>query len=124
VAFTRNETGMTAFSRAATEGFAKPPTTEETFTAPDQGGQHAEILENFAQAILRGAPLLAPATEGLPSVELANAMILSAWSDQTVSLPLDATRYEAALMAKIAASAVVKTKKTGLPGNDFSKSFQ
>lgn len=122
--FTRNETGMTAFSRAATEGFARPVTTEEVFTAPDHGGQHAGVLENFAQAILRGAPLIAPAAEGLRSVELANAMILSAWTDETISLPLDAARYEAALAAKIAASEMVKTKKAGQAGNDFAKSFK
>jgi predicted dehydrogenase len=121
--FTRNETGMTAFSRAATEGFARPATTEEVFTAPDHGGQHAGILANFAEAILSGAPLIAPAADGIHSVELANAMILSAWTDETVSLPLDAARYEAALAAKIAASEVVKTKQAGQKGNDFAKSF-
>ncbi|MGC4072483.1 MAG: Gfo/Idh/MocA family oxidoreductase [Nibricoccus sp.] len=121
--FTRNETGMTAFSRAAAEGFAKPATTEEVYTAPDHGAQHAGILTNFAEAILHGVPLIAPAAEGLRSVELANAMILSEWEDETVSLPLDATRYEQALNAKIAASKVVKTKQPGQKGNDFAKSF-
>jgi predicted dehydrogenase len=123
VEFVRNDTGMTAFSRAATEGFARPATTEEVFTAPDHGGQHARILENFAAAILRGETLVAPAEEGLRSVELANAMLLSAWADETISLPLDAARYEAALAAKIAASRVVKTKQTGQKGNDFARSF-
>ena len=122
--FTRNETGMTAFSRAATEGFARPATTEEVFSAPDRGGQHAEILENFAAAISRGEALIAPAAEGLRSVELANAMLLSAWADETVSLPLDGARYEQALAAKIAASTVVKTKQAGQKGNDFTKSFK
>ncbi len=126
VVFTRNETGMTAFSRAATEGFVRPATTEEVFTAPDHGGQHAGILANFAAAILRGEALIAPAAEGLRSVELANAMILSAWADETVSLPLDGARYEAALAEKVAGSTVVKTKQkqAGRPGNDFAKSFK
>jgi predicted dehydrogenase len=123
VTFARNETGMSAFSRAAMEGFAKPATTEETFTAPDHGAQHAGILENFARAVLHGEALIAPAAEGLKSVELANAMILSAWTGETISLPLDAGRYEAALAAKIAASDVVKTKQAGQKGNDFTKSF-
>jgi predicted dehydrogenase len=123
VTFARNETGMSAFSRAAMEGFAKPATTEETFTAPDHGAQHAGILENFARAVSHGEALIAPAAEGLKSVELANAMILSAWTGETISLPLDAGRYEAALAAKIAASDVVKTKQAGQKGNDFTKSF-
>jgi predicted dehydrogenase len=122
--FTRNETEMTAFSRAATEGFAKPATTEELFSAPDHGGQHAAILQNFADAILNGAELIAPAADGIRSIELANAMIQSAWEERTVELPLDGARYEAALAAKIAASTVTKTKPpAGAATNDFSKSF-
>jgi predicted dehydrogenase len=121
--FTRNETEMTAFSRAAKEGFSRPATTEEVFTAPDHGGQHAAILANFGEAILRGAPLIAPAAEGMNSVELANAMILSAWTEETITLPLDAQRYAAALQAKIAASTVVKAEPAVRSANDFSKSF-
>jgi predicted dehydrogenase len=104
--FIRNVTAMTDFSRTATEGFSRPPTTEEVFTAPDHGGQHAAILANFGEAILRGTPLIAPAAEGLASLALANAMLLSAWTGETISLPLDAQRYAAALQAKIAASSL------------------
>ena len=123
--FTRNETEMSAFSRAATDGFARPATTEEVFTAPEHGPQHAGILQNFADAILSGAPLIAPAAEGIYSVELANAMIQSAWEERTVELPLDGARYEAALAKRIEASAVSKVKVPGrgLGAGDFGKSF-
>jgi hypothetical protein len=121
--FTRNAEEMTAFSRAAKEGFARPATTKEVFTAPDHGGQHAAILANFAEAILSGASLIAPAAEGLRSVELANAMIQSAWEERTVALPLDGNRYAAALAAKIASSTVRKAKPVGRVANDFTKSF-
>jgi predicted dehydrogenase len=121
--FTRNAEEMTAFSRAAKEGFARPATTEEIFTAPDHGGQHAAILANFAEAILSGASLIAPAAEGVRSVELANAMIQSAWEERTVALPLDGNRYAGALAAKIASSTVQKAKPVGRVANDFTKSF-
>ena len=49
---------------------------------PDRGGQHNEVLQNFADAILEGRPLLAPGAEGLRSVELANAMLFSTWSTE------------------------------------------
>lgn len=59
----------------------------ETFEAADQwGGQHAGVLENFAQHILTGEELLAPGTEGINGVRLANAIHLSDWTDQEVSL--------------------------------------
>ena len=38
-------------------------------------------------------PLIAPGVEGISSVELANAMLLSGGSGQVVQLPLDAGRY-------------------------------
>jgi hypothetical protein len=63
-----------------------------------------EILANFTAAVLDGAPLISPAAEGIHSVELANAMLLSAWSGQSVELPLDGARYERELNARIATS--------------------
>ena len=121
--FTWNETEMSAFSRTATEGFARPATTEEVFTAADHGPQRAGILQNFADAILSGAPLIAPAAEGIYSVELANAMIQSAWEERTVELPLDGVRYEAALAKRIEASTVNKVKQPGQTAVNFTKSL-
>jgi len=55
------------------------------------------MMQNFADAILEGEALVAPASEGIFSVELANAMIYSAISKQTVELPLDPAMYAAEL---------------------------
>ena len=73
------------------------------------GGQHLEVLRNFVDAILDGTPLIAPAAEGIHSVSMANAMILSAWTGETISLPLDGARYEAELRAHVEASEKVKS---------------
>lgn len=82
--------------------------------APGGGGQHVEILRNFADAILDGTPLIAPAEEGIASVELANAMILSGLQKRTVELPLDAAEYEGVLQGLITDSRHVKrTADTG-----------
>src|SRR5690625_7096326 len=43
------------------------------------GEQHIAVLENFAANILEGVPLLAPGSDGINSVELANAIYLSSW---------------------------------------------
>jgi predicted dehydrogenase len=59
------------------------------------------ILKNFLRAIRRGEKLIAPAGEGLHSVELANAIILSALENRTVDMPLSAPRY-ARLLASLA----------------------
>ncbi len=100
----RNAQPASVFSRASRELFLAPATTEEKLVGLGRGGQHSEILLNFTSAILDGAPLIAPAPEGLASLELANAMLLSAWTEKTVELPLDAKLYEKWLKKKIAGS--------------------
>jgi predicted dehydrogenase len=103
--FLRNGVPMTEFSRTSREGFAQPPVETVTLDLPPPGGQHAEILQNFADAIRLGTPLIAPGAEGIHSLELANAMLLSTWLDRTIDLPLDRGLYARLLAEKAAASA-------------------
>jgi predicted dehydrogenase len=101
---TRNEVPMSEFSRTAKEGFVKPATWDISIPLSGHGGQHTEILQNFSDAIIDGKPLIAPAAEGIRSVELANAIVYSAWTRKTVDLPLNGKTYERALKQKIAAA--------------------
>jgi predicted dehydrogenase len=64
------------------------------------GGEHVETLQNFVDAILDGTPLIAPGSDGVASVELANAILLSAWRRAPVTLPLDGMAYERELLAR------------------------
>jgi len=108
VTWLRNEVPAPEFSRTSTERFAAPRTTEHRFAFPDHGGQHVEVLQNFVDAILNGAPLIAPAADGIHAVELANAILYSSSLSHTVSLPLDASAYEDHLKQLIAAKASCK----------------
>lgn len=119
----RNEVGMSEFSHSTTERFANPATWDVTIPLHGHGGQHIEIMQNFVAAILDGQSLIAPATEGIHSVELANAMLLSAFTNETVSLPIDSAVYESLLKKKIADSRFVKVVNTNSATGDFSKSF-
>ena len=83
---------------------------EESISVSGHGEQHIGILKNFAEAILEGKPLIAPAAEGMRSVELANAMLLSSFDDRMIELPLDGAAYEKALKQKIAGSKRSKKK--------------
>jgi hypothetical protein len=58
-------------------------------------------------------------------VELANSMILSAWLDKPVTLPIDGRKYERLLKAKITESARKGKKKVVKEAApvDFAKSF-
>jgi predicted dehydrogenase len=125
ITYVRNEVPMGEFSRTTPHAFASPATWDVSIPAAGHGGQHNEVLQNFTDAILDGAKLIAPAPEGIHSVELANSMLLSAWLDQPVELPIDGKKYERLLKAKIAESAKKGKKKTvkAVAPVDFSKSF-
>jgi predicted dehydrogenase len=103
--FTRNEIPAPEFSRTTKEIFGLPPKWDVAIPVAGNDRQHLEILQNFTAAIRDGAPLIAPAAEGLASVELANAMLLSTWLDRTIDLPLDGRVFQAELEKRIAASA-------------------
>ena len=60
-------------------------------------------MENFALHILTGSPLLAPGSDGIMGVRLANASQLSAWTGCTVELPCDEEAYARELNKRIAA---------------------
>ncbi|RDW21883.1 gfo/Idh/MocA family oxidoreductase [Oceanobacillus arenosus] len=65
------------------------------------GAQHSSVMENFAANILDGTPLLAPGSDGINGVALANAIHLSSWLGKEVELPVDEDLYFAELQKKI-----------------------
>jgi predicted dehydrogenase len=119
----RNTVPMSEFSRTTAQSFTRPETVSSVLPVSDHGGQHNEILGNFVAAILDGTPLIAPAAEGIHSVELANAMLLSAWRDETVELPLNARTYARQLKQRIAQSTFKKPTAPAAIPEDLSPSF-
>ena len=81
------------------ESFPKTPTAYEEFLQEDTGSSHRKVLQNFANAIAFGEPLIAPGKEGLHELTLQNAAYLSAWTGQTVQLPLDEAAFDRQLAA-------------------------
>lgn len=65
------------------------------------GAQHSGVLENFAQAVLNGTPLLAPGSDGMKGVRLANAIHLSSWTGAEVSLDFDEDEFLGMLNERI-----------------------
>jgi predicted dehydrogenase len=51
--------------------------------------QHPNVFYNFAANILEGTPLLAPGSDGIHGVHLANAIHLSSFLGKEIELPLD-----------------------------------
>lgn len=120
--FTRNESDMLEFSRSAKTGFVRPEIWNVEVPFDNAPAQHATLTQNFVDAILDGAPLVAPGAEGMNSVELANAMLFSSLAGQTIELPLNGAAYEAKLQQLITESRFEK-KVVEVKGEDFTKSF-
>jgi len=104
ITFVRNKIPTDVFCREAKVGFGRPESETIQIPVDGRGGQHRAICQNFVDAILDGVPLIAPAEEGIHSVEMANAMLLSTWLDKPVDIPLDGEVYEDKLMEQIAKS--------------------
>jgi predicted dehydrogenase len=105
LAFTRNEVSAAEFIKTSLASFSPPPVWHVRVPVTAGGAnQHVAIVQNFANAILHDEPLIAPAVEGVHSVELANAMIYSSLTEKTVELPLDSAAYASELTRLRAAS--------------------
>jgi len=104
IVFTRTESSVREVLNTSKQSFTSIPSWICEIPVNGNGGQHGEIVQNFVNAIETGEELIAPAREGIYSVEIANAMLYSSWTDSTVNLPLDGAAYEAALQERIATS--------------------
>lgn len=123
--FQRNRQPMSKFCMEAQAAFAMPESWHIDIPVESSGGQHVEILQNFTNAILKDEKLLSPAEQGIYSVELANAILLSTWQDKTIELPMISADYERILIEKGEKSTFQKTKVVAkATADDFAASFR
>jgi predicted dehydrogenase len=83
---------------------------------------HKLITDNFIDVILHGGDLIAPAVEGINSLALGNAIMLSSFQGQPTELPMDAKAYAVKLEELIENSRFQKVVREQ-EINDFSSSF-
>ncbi len=83
--FWENDVSERDFERANAEPFARPSFKKRVIPTekPALSG-HAGIIADFTSAVLHGTPLLAPGVEGIRALTIANAALLSAWTDRRV----------------------------------------
>jgi len=105
------------------EMFGMPSFTSQTVDLADGVNQHAQVIQNFVDALTKGSSLLTPAKEGLGSLQLANGMLLSQWDDQPVALPIDCQRYEQLLSERIASSSLREAQNIEVE-IDMEKSYR
>ena len=67
-----------------------------------QSNPYVRMMENFAQHIINGTPLVAKGNEGIISVQLANTAQLSSWIGKELVFPCDPEQYAEELNKRIA----------------------
>ncbi len=102
------------FSATYKGGFGTPACEVTEVETDGKNPQHVEVLRAFAAHILNGEPLVAEGAEGINGLTLSNAMHLSSWIDETVTLPIDEDRFLAELNKRRASS-----KKKTTEGKTF-----
>ena len=88
-----------------------------------KGGQHAEVMNNFVSACLGKSKCNYDASQGVLSLTLANAMLLSSFKNSEISVPFDDELYAKILAEKQASSELRKEVRKDFI-LDFKKSFR
>ena len=77
------------FCKTEKNGFAKPEMERIVVETDGMNEQHVGVLKAFANKIQGKGELIAEGTEGIRALSLSNAMYLSSWLGETVTLPVD-----------------------------------
>jgi predicted dehydrogenase len=96
------------YMRESTDMWEQPAVRAVELRVPAAEAGHEAVIRNFAQVVLgQEEQLIAPGGDALGSLELANAIILSAKRGKAVELPLDEEEYDA-LLAELRSASQVK----------------
>lgn len=106
ITFWRTRVPGSQFLKEWPNGFGSPEVWKCEVPFRAGGEEHKGITRNWTQAILSGTPLLADGREGIRGVELANAMMLSTWTDDWVNIPVDEERFYEELQKRVSTSKV------------------
>ena len=119
----RPEMPVSRFIREYPGGFGSPKVMVEDITPEGEYSMHAGVTRAFARHILYGEPMIADGREGLSSLMLANAMLLSSWADETIPMPFDAA-MDAQFAAMLEERAAKSPEKVAKPVVlDLKKSY-
>jgi UDP-N-acetyl-2-amino-2-deoxyglucuronate dehydrogenase len=99
LSITRYEPSMNVHRETSPEMYSRPAQTQETLEmkAGEFGSGHAQLHQDFFDAVTNNRPPRVDGREGRLSLELANAILLSSDRNAPVTLPLDRAAYSALL---------------------------
>ena len=122
VTLMENVTPLSQFTAHSDQRFGGP--TRHTHTIECGGGNpgHEAITRNFLNAILKGEPLIAEATEGIHGLELGNAMLMAGLTGKPVDVPTDREAF-VALLDKLKAESTYEKKVVDTGVADLSGTY-
>ncbi len=99
--FVKNEMDSAETIKTSKTGFVRMNTETITYEFEDQGPQHAGIMQDFTNHLLKGTPLLASGYEGINGLSISNAMMLSSWTGKFAECVSDGEEFFAELSKRI-----------------------
>lgn len=100
VIFDKLEMDEREWCKTCPEGFKKPEAERIEVETDGQNIQHPAVLNAFAAKIAGTGELVADGREGIHGLMLSNAIHLSSWLGETVSLPIDEQKFYDMLMER------------------------
>lgn len=80
IVFYRNEISEREHNKINKEPFGRPESWKCELPTKGPGEAHIGIFKDYAKAMLKGTPLLAPGEEGVKGLTISNAIHYSAWT--------------------------------------------
>ena len=103
--------------------FSTMPCHEVRVKTDGDNTQHVGVINAWGGAILRGSPLIADGREGIHGLTLSNAMHLSAFLGQEVSIPFDEKLFHSELMKRVAVSRYKSSDRAKAVFSDISSTY-
>ena len=104
IRFWRSTVSVEKFLNTCQGGFDRPECWTCDVPSANPGPEHEVVTRRWVEAIVKGTPLVAGGEEGIKSLQISNAMLLSAWTDAWVDIPVDEDLFFRHLQKRIAKS--------------------
>lgn len=118
------ETDEQKVSETCNESFPKVPYTYWEFPQEEKINGHQRILQNLADHILKGVPMIASGYEAIRALSIQNAAYLSAWNGNTeVHLPMDEAEFDRLLSLR-QNKALNANERRELPNTQYDDRWQ
>lgn len=112
-----------AHSKNTKEMFSIPEVSTSSIDFGQQKNQHVQLIQDFVDTISDGGEFSTNGKAACHSLELADSMLLSAWIEQKVLLPLDREEFNSQFQKRLNDSQL-RNKETLDVTIDLDKSFR